>query len=73
MSRRRIGQEAFFFSVDENVRRSSLDDLVGLIEWAAIDKHPSNKVSPKTNESGSLWRRLISREAAKPPKRRAIV
>src|ERR1700722_4684207 len=34
---------------------------------------PGDQVSPKANESGSLWRRLISREAAKPPQRRAVI
>jgi hypothetical protein len=34
---------------------------------------PGDQVSPKANESGSLWRRLISREAAKPPKQRAVI
>jgi transposase, IS5 family len=42
MSRRQIGQETFSFSANENARRSSLEDLVDLIEWAAIDKHLSN-------------------------------
>jgi transposase, IS5 family len=42
MSRRRIGQEAFAFSAREGARRSSLDDLTELIDWAAIDKHLSN-------------------------------
>lgn len=37
MSRRRIGQEAFGFSVDRH-GASSLDDLVGLIDWAPIDQ-----------------------------------
>jgi transposase, IS5 family len=39
MSRRRIGQEAFSFSANESARRSSLDDLTELIDWAAIEKH----------------------------------
>ncbi len=39
MSRRRIGQEVFSFSANEKSRRSSLDGLIELIEWAAIDKH----------------------------------
>jgi transposase, IS5 family len=42
MSRRQIGQETFSFSANENARRSSLDELVDLIEWAAIEKHLSN-------------------------------
>src|SRR5450631_3820714 len=29
---------------------------------------PGDQLSPKTNEGGSLWRRLISREAAEPSK-----
>jgi transposase, IS5 family len=40
--RRQIGQETFSFSANENARRSSLDELVDLIEWAAIEKHLSN-------------------------------
>ena len=39
MSRRQIGQEAFSFSASEKARRSSLDGLIELIEWAAIDQH----------------------------------
>ena len=39
MSRRRIGQEAFSFSANESARRSSLDDLTELIDWAVIEKH----------------------------------
>ena len=42
MSRRQIGQEAFSFSADESARRSSLDDLTELIDWAAIEKHLCN-------------------------------
>ncbi|MCF3639649.1 transposase [Rhizobium sp. TRM95111] len=37
MSRRRIGQEAFGFAVGRRVA-SSLDDLAGLIDWAAVDQ-----------------------------------
>lgn len=36
MARRRIGQESFGFC--ERERRSSLDDLAGLIDWAEIDE-----------------------------------
>ena len=39
MSRRRIGQEAFSFAAAAGARRSSLDDLIGLVEWTAIDNH----------------------------------
>lgn len=37
MSRRRIGQESFGFG-DAGRRYSSLDDLVKLIDWAAVDQ-----------------------------------
>src|SRR5690606_25653259 len=38
MSRRQIGQEAFGFGVNGGGRRSSLDDLCNLIDWAPIEQ-----------------------------------
>jgi len=38
MSRRRIGQEAFAFGSSDIARRSSLDDLRDLIDWASIER-----------------------------------
>jgi hypothetical protein len=38
MSRRRIGQEAFAFGSSDIGRRSSLDDLRDLIDWAPIER-----------------------------------
>ncbi|NTG29937.1 hypothetical protein G6L08_22560 [Agrobacterium rhizogenes] len=37
MSRRRIGQEAFGFAIDQG-RSSSLDDLLKLIDWMSVDE-----------------------------------
>jgi hypothetical protein len=34
---------------------------------------PGDQVSPKAYEGGSLWRYLVSREAAEPPKRRPVI
>lgn len=38
MSRRRIGQERFGFGDGRGGARSSLDDLVGLIDWAPVER-----------------------------------
>jgi transposase, IS5 family len=38
MSQRRIGQEAFAFGSSGVGRRSSLDDLRDLIDWAPIER-----------------------------------
>ena len=38
MSQRRIGQEAFAFGSSGDGRRSSLDDLRDLIDWAPIER-----------------------------------
>jgi len=37
MSRRRVGQEAFGFAIDQG-RSSSLDDLLKLIDWMSVDE-----------------------------------
>jgi hypothetical protein len=42
MARRRIGQEAFGFKADRAGRRSSLDDLTGLVEWMPIERQLGN-------------------------------
>lgn len=39
MSRRRIGQESLGFGDGSKARRSSLDDLAGLIDWAPVERH----------------------------------
>jgi Helix-turn-helix domain/Transposase domain (DUF772) len=36
MSRREIGQEGLTFAPSVGIRRSSLDELTGLIEWAPL-------------------------------------
>ena len=38
MSRRRIGQERFCFSRDQDRNRSSLDDLSGLLDWLPVER-----------------------------------
>ena len=42
MARRRIGQEAFGFKADRAGRRSSLDDLTGLVDWTPIERQLGN-------------------------------
>jgi IS5 family transposase len=43
MARRQIGQEVFAFIVDPIPRcRSSLDRLLGLINWPSVDRHLSD-------------------------------
>jgi IS5 family transposase len=39
MGRRRIGQETFGFVAEHNERRSCLDDLAALIDWAPVEHH----------------------------------
>jgi len=39
MGRRRIGQETFGFVPERSARRSCLDDLVALIDWAPVERH----------------------------------
>lgn len=51
MSRRRIGQEELRFTASGSTRRSSLDDLMGLIAWAPVaqrldDIHSAAKGEP---------------------------
>ncbi|HEX5957357.1 MAG TPA: IS5 family transposase [Hyphomicrobiaceae bacterium] len=38
MGRRRIGQESFGFGARQERRRSSLDDLAGLIDWFLVER-----------------------------------
>jgi transposase, IS5 family len=38
MGRRQIGQEALAFSSNQPGRRSSLDELASLIDWAPIER-----------------------------------
>ena len=42
MARRRIGQEAFGFKADRAGRRSSLNDLTGLVDWTPIERQLGN-------------------------------
>ncbi len=51
MSRRKIGREELRFTVPEASRRSSLDELTGLIDWAPVaqrldDIHSAAKGEP---------------------------
>lgn len=39
MARRRIGQESFEFGIDGGRRRSSLDDLASIVDWAPVERH----------------------------------
>ena len=39
MAWRRIGQEQLRLSTDQSRRCGSLDEVVGLIDWAGIDRH----------------------------------
>ena len=39
MSRRQIGQEALPLVTGARERRSSLDEMAGLIEWEPIERH----------------------------------
>jgi hypothetical protein len=57
MSQRRIGQEAFAFGSSGDGRRSSLDDLRDLIDWAPIERQLAVvSCSAKANRRGRCWR-----------------
>jgi len=85
MSRRRIGQEAFSFSANESARRSSLDDLTELIDWAAIEKHLCDVSASAKGEPAwpplclfkalllAVWCDFTNRKFAKAPNERASI
>jgi transposase, IS5 family len=50
MGRRQIGQESFGFAGEGSTRRSSLDDLAGLIDWAPIERQLSGISSAAKGE-----------------------
>ena len=50
MARRRIGQEGFGFGDGRSGHHSSLDDLVGLIDWSPLERDLSDISSAAKGE-----------------------
>ena len=63
MPRRQIGQERIAFSIKQPGKRSSLDEVVALVDWTEVDRLLSDISAAAKGEAGwpplALFRALL--------------